>query len=75
MCIDWQSEDILVYGNSKADNFQRIEFILLPCNYIHTDLGYTDDFVADECIPDLAAQIEYLSSTRINLYYNDEDFD
>ena len=74
-CIDWQSEDVLVYGNSKADNFQRIEFVLLPCNYIHTDLGYTGDSIADECVADLEAQIEYLTSLRINLFYNGADFD
>ena len=47
---------------------------MLPCNYIHTHLGFTGDVVADECVADFEAQIEYLGSLRVNLFYNDEDF-
>lgn len=51
-CLDW-SEDILIYGNERNDNYQRIELVLVPCNYLHTHLGYKDDFVHEECVADL----------------------
>ena len=34
-CIDW-TEDIEIYGNENNSNYQRIEIVFLPCNYLHT---------------------------------------
>lgn len=39
-CIDWgenanEEDDIVLYGNENNDEYQRIEFMLNPCNYVH----------------------------------------
>ena len=52
-CLDWAKEDMNLYGVSSADNFQRLEFNLLPCNYLHQQYGPSGDYIADECIADL----------------------
>ena len=55
-CIDWEGEDvepIEIYGNEKNDEYQRVELVLVPCNYLHTHLGNVGDTIADECIADL----------------------
>ena len=44
----------------------------MPCNYVHTELGYTEDTVHEECNPDLAAQKEYLGTYNAITYYNHE---
>ena len=52
-CLD-KEVDIRVYGNERNDNYQRLELVLVPCNYIHTHLGYEGDSVHPECVADLA---------------------
>ena len=47
----------------------------MPCNYIHSHLGYTEDFVTPECIADLEKQKEYMGPLDVMLYFNDEEFD
>ena len=55
-----------VWGTENDQiNYQRFEWVLLPCNYLHRELGVTDDFIADECIADRDKQIEYLGNIRI----------
>ena len=54
-CIDMEKygDDLAVWGNEADESlYQRFEFILTPCNYIHTEMGDVGDFVSDECIPD-----------------------
>ena len=36
-CLDW-TDDFEIYGVGTMDA-QMIEFMLFPCNYIHTDMG------------------------------------
>lgn len=41
-CIDWDNldgDEISVWGVENDDNYQRWEFVLLPCNYIHAEFG------------------------------------
>ena len=38
-CIDW-TEDLYILGDEQAPDYQRIEFIVTPCNYIHQEFGY-----------------------------------
>ena len=64
-----------VFGEEINAEYQRLEIVLVPCNYLHTHLGYTEDFISDECIADLQAQKDYLGPLDVVLYYNDEDFD
>ena len=49
-CLDWEREDIEIYGNEKNAEYSRLEVVLVPCNYVHTHLGYTEDFVHEDCI-------------------------
>ena len=54
-CIDWNDEElpIKILGDESEDNYLRLEALLLPCNYIHTEFGYNEDTVHPECVPDL----------------------
>ena len=52
-CLEWDSQEILIYGNERNDEYQRIELVLTPCNYLHTHLGYKDDKIHPECVADL----------------------
>ena len=52
-CLDWDDddvEDMLIYGNNKNDEYSRLDIILVPCNYVHSYLGYEDDYISDECL-------------------------
>ena len=73
-CIDW-SEEIRLYGYEGSSFYQALELILLPCNYLHTYLGYTEDKIADGCHADLQAQRDYLGPINFIVYANDEVFD
>ncbi len=54
LCIDEKALDgVQIYGDEIHDEHQRIEFLLLPCNYLHTDTGWTGDKIHPECIHDL----------------------
>ena len=37
----------------------------MPCNYVHAEVGPTEDFVAEECIEDREAQMNYLGNMRM----------
>ena len=40
-CIDWDeySDQLAVWGNEADDyTYQRFEWVLVPCNYRHTDV-------------------------------------
>ena len=39
-CIDW-TEDMYIMGESTNPDYQKIEFLFSPCNYIHWVDGYT----------------------------------
>ena len=55
MCIDWEkyAADLEVWGaDHDISSYQRFEWILVPCNYIHAEVVPTDDYVAEECIAD-----------------------
>ena len=72
-CLDW-SEDIFIYGNEKNEEYQRIELVLTPCNYLHTHLGYKNDTVHPDCVADLEKQIEYLGPLDFMLYHTEQVF-
>ena len=76
-CIDWQTgeDDYEIYGEEHNPEYQRLEVVLLPCNYIHQQWGYEGDSVSPECIADLEAQKEYLGPLDFLFYFNDEEFD
>ena len=63
-----------IYGDENNVEHQRIEMLLLPCNYLHTDTGYTGDSIHPECIGDLEKQKEYLGALDWKVYYTQELF-
>ena len=74
-CVDWnEGENLQIYGNEKNDEYQRVELVLTPCNYLHTHLGYEGDTIHPECVADLDAQIEYLGAIEFLIYYTQETF-
>ena len=54
-CFD-KNEENLLYGQEKSSEYQRIDIMLAPCNYIHNQLGETGDTIHPECIADLDKQ-------------------
>ena len=49
-CFDKdQLEGLEIYGEEKNQNYARLEVLLLPCNYLHKELGYTEDSIHPEC--------------------------
>ena len=73
-CLDWDSQDILIYGNERNDEYQRIELVMTPCNYLHTHLGYKGDQIHPECVEDLDVQTEYLGPLDFVLYHTEDIF-
>ena len=73
-CIDW-TDDLFVSGEENNLEYQRLEFLMTPCNYIHQKWGYTEDSVSDECIADAQQQQAYLGPLDFQLYFNNESFD
>ena len=54
-CLDWDKlgEDLNIWGTENDElNYQRFEYVLLPCNYMHAEFGPTGDSIAEECIAD-----------------------
>ena len=40
-CLNWdqlKEDELSVYGVENDDNYQRFEFILVPCNYVHAEI-------------------------------------
>ena len=48
-CLDWNNEDpedpSEIVGTENTDDYSRLDIVVLPCNYIHTMLGYSDDSI------------------------------
>ena len=73
VCIDWDDDEpISIGGIQNDDNYQILDIVLVPCNYIHSQLGYTEDSVATECVPDLNEQINYIGPSKWTLLMNHE---
>ena len=47
----------------------------MPCNYVHSYMGYTNDSVSPDCIADLEAQMKFLGPLKVQMMLNDEEFD
>ena len=55
LCIDWNDPEmpIIIKGDEYNDDYQRFEAVLVPCNYVHTELGYEGDSIHPECVHNL----------------------
>ena len=54
LCIDWDTfgDIIEIWGtHSNPRSYSRLEFVLLPCNYIHPT--WPGDKISDECVSDI----------------------
>ena len=51
-CLE-QFENFVIFGNEKNTEYQRVEIIMVPCNYLNAEFGYTGDSIHPECIADL----------------------
>ena len=53
-CIDWDDDDpYMITGYEFDDYYSRLEVVLVPCNYLHAELGYESDSINRECVGDL----------------------
>ena len=72
-CIEWSDDEpVEVYGYEHEEDYSRLDVALLPCNYLHTDLGYQGDSIHPECVGDLNDQISYLGPSHMIIYMNQE---
>ena len=54
LCIDWTNADPYeIYGYEYDSDYTRLEVIMTPCNYLHTELGYQGDSIHPECVESL----------------------
>ena len=76
-CLNWDDlgEDLSIWGTENDEiSYQRFEFLLLPCNYLHTEFGPKNDTIAEECVADHDAQMEYLGNLRLTIMTTVQDF-
>ena len=67
-CFNWDQigDELSIWGGSSNDAlYQRIEFGLVPCNYVHTQFGDSGDSIHPDCIADRKKQEEYLGTLKI----------
>ena len=75
-CLDkGELDGIEIYGDEKNSNHARLELFLLPCNYIHTEVGPIGDVIHPECKRDLQEQQDYLGPLSFISYHTRESFD
>ena len=75
ICLDWERDsDEINIGRDKKGSYQRLDFMVTPCNYVHDYMGY-EDTITDECIADETAQRKYLANFRISVYASSYIFD
>ena len=54
-CLDWNGmkNEMEIWGiEDDQNNYQRLEFLLVPCNYVHMEFSNINDSIAEECIAD-----------------------
>ena len=67
-CIDWEKygDELEIWSTENDENtYQRFEYVLMPCNYVHAEVSDINDTVAEECVRDRQAQIDYLGNIRL----------
>ena len=76
-CLDWDElgEDVKIFGNWRdPSKYQRLEFMLTPCNYLHTKNGWEGDSIHESCIHDLKQQEDYLGNLMVVIFTSDAYF-
>ena len=59
-------------GDEGEDNYQRLDIVLVPCNYMHTSFGWDKDSIHPECEPKLSDQAKYLGPSHWLMLVNQE---
>jgi len=54
LCLDWEDEDpYKLYGKEWDTEWEAIEVILAPCNYLHKEIDTKNGLpMSEECIID-----------------------
>ena len=53
LCIDWEEVDLELYGRSATTfDFQNLDIILVPCQLLLPDIGFTEDAIPNDCLAD-----------------------
>ena len=75
-CFDQEKyKDVIeIWGATYDNRYQRVEMILVPCNYRHTEVTDVGDVVSAECNSDKAAQMDFLGTIIVNLYVSEKTF-
>ena len=77
-CLDWDrfGDDLAIWGTENDEfSYQRFEYTLLPCNYIHAEYGDIGETMHPECTTDRDKQIEYLGNMRLVFLTTEQVFD
>ena len=75
-CLDWEKlgEILEIWGISQYDDFQYIELVMTPCQYIHDWLGWDGDSIDPDCVWDKQAQMDYVGNMMARVYIEDQVF-
>lgn len=75
-CVDWekQGDKINIWGVDHNTNYQYIEIVLVPCNYVHSEFGETGDKITPECLADREKAEDYLENIRAFLLMSEQHF-
>ena len=73
-CLDWNDDTPFELVGEKVadDDYARLEVIFVPCNYLHTQLGYDGDSVHPECVGSKEEQIAHMGQSNLVVYLNQE---
>ena len=76
-CLDWEKfgNELSIWGTENDEiAYQRLEYVLLPCNYVHAEFGPTDDYKAKDCNDNRDEQIKYLGNMRLIVLTTEQVF-
>ena len=75
-CLDWTKlgDIVEIWSVEDDENYQRFDFAILPCNYVHWEFGDVGDSVAAGCIADLEKQQNYLGNMKAIIYMSEQVF-
>ena len=74
-CLDWdnQGDEIAIWGAETGYEYQRIEIIYAPCNFVPP--GFEKEYpIPEGCIENEAEQRKYLDSFYMTMYVSDNRF-
>lgn len=70
-CLDSLPDDVTVGGVKLGSDYNQLHILFTPCNFISEKIGAVG---TQECISDLAEQLDYLGSPRVVYYFNYDEF-